>query len=190
MKWALDVDPGQVPVLERKNYPSAVEHQDHLRAHLEAEVEEGLVEKMSRGDFIKEFGENRAISALAVLVEDEILGKKRVIHDGSHDVMVNHRIRPLDKIRMPGAREKKYLLEQLKRERRVAFSLIGDFGKAHRRFKYRRDEQGFLGCVVGPLGLCEPGRDLWHHVNPLLVDEDQWCTAPSGLLLGGAKGGV
>ena len=63
VKWALDVDPGQVPVLERKNYPSAVEHQDHLRAHLEAEVEEGLVEKMSRGDFIKEFGENRAISA-------------------------------------------------------------------------------------------------------------------------------
>lgn len=30
----------------------------------------------------------------------------------------------------------------------VAFSLIGDFGKAHRRFKYREDEQGYLACKV------------------------------------------
>lgn len=180
VKWSLESDPTQLPLLEKKNYPSATEHQDHLRSHLEAEVEEGLVEKMSREDFVKEFGENRAISALAVLVEDEVLGKKRVIHDGSHDVRVNHRIRPLDKIRMPGAREKKYLLEQLRRERRVAFSLIGDFGKAHRRFKYRRDEQGFLGCVVAD-------GDPWVYVNRVgtfsITSTPYWWTRISGALI-------
>lgn len=119
VKWALDDDPSQVPLMEKKNYPSAEERRDHLRSHLDAEVEEGLVQRMSRKEFEMEFGENRAISALAVLVEDEALGKKRVIHDGSHDVRVNHRIRPLDKIRMPGAREKRFILQQLREKRRV-----------------------------------------------------------------------
>ncbi len=180
IKWALDDDPSQVPLMEKKNYPSAEVHRDHLRSHLEAEVEEGLVQRMSRKEFEEEFGANRAISALAVLVEDEALGKKRVIHDGSHDVRVNHRIRPLDKVRMPGAREKKYILGQLRKRRRVAFSLIGDFGKAHRRFKYRRDEQGFLGCVV------EEG-DQWVYVNRVgtfgITSTPYWWARISGALL-------
>ena len=180
VKWALDDDPSQVPLMEKKNYPSAEEHGDHLRSHLEAEVEEGLVQRMTREEFEKEFGENRAISALAVLVEDEALGKKRVIHDGSHDVRVNHRIRPLDKIRMPGAREKRYILMQLRERRRVAFSLIGDFGKAHRRFKYRRDEQGFLGCVVSK-------EDRWVYVNRVgtfgITSTPYWWSRISGALL-------
>ena len=180
VKWALEDDPTHVPLMEKRNYPSAEEHKEHLRSHLEAEVQEGLVQRMSRGEFEKEFGDNRAISALAVLVEDEALGKKRVIHDGSHDVRVNHRIRPLDKIRMPGAREKRHILGQLRRNRRVAFSLIGDFGKAHRRFKYRRDEQGFLGCVVEE-------KDQWVYVNKVgtfgITSTPYWWSRISGALL-------
>ena len=42
--------------------------------------------------------------------------------------------------------------------REVAFSLIGDFGKAHRRFKYHPSEHGFLGCWVGD-------GDLFIYVN-------------------------
>ena len=109
---------------------------------------------MLRVAFEEEFGENRAISALAVLVEDPVVGKKRIIHDGSHEVQVNHRIKIRDKIRMPGAREKRYILEKLKVRKEIAFSLIGDFGKAHRRFKYQRSEQGFLGVnKVGTFGI-------------------------------------
>lgn len=93
MKWNLEEDPLQPHRLEKSNYPSAREHVDHLRSHLEAEVEEGLADKMSRVAFEEEFGESRAISALAVLVEDPVVGKKRIIHDGSHEVQVNHRIK-------------------------------------------------------------------------------------------------
>ena len=180
VKWNLEEDPLQPHRLEKANYPSAREHADHLRSHLEAEVAEGLVEKMSRDDFVKEFGENRAIAALAVLVEDPVVGKKRVIHDGSHDVQVNHRIKTRDKIRMPGAREKRYVLESLKRKREVAFSLIGDFGKAHRRFKYQRREQGFLGCVVDETDQCV-------YVNKVgtfgITSTPYWWTRLSGALL-------
>lgn len=41
-------------------------------------------------------------SSVAVLVEDEMTGQKGVIHDGTHGVMVNRRIRCRDKVGMPG----------------------------------------------------------------------------------------
>ena len=91
---------------------SAAEHEKYLTEHLDQEVAEGLMVKMEEEDFIQAFGENRAVAALAVLVEDEVTGKKRVIHDGTHGVMVNHRIRCRDKVRMPGPREKRALLEE------------------------------------------------------------------------------
>ena len=145
VKWALDPEDGEEAFLESPNYLSAGEHGDHLQRHFDAEVEEGLMEVMSDEAFITEFGANRAVAALAVLVEDE-QGKKRIIHDGSNKVKVNHRIRCRDKIRMPGAREKRCLVEQYREEAAVALSLVGDFEKAHRRFKYQRKEQGFLAC--------------------------------------------
>ena len=147
-EWALEEDPTLAHSYAKANYSSAAEHEAHLRAHLEAEVEEGLMEKVPMEEFIQRYGEDRAIAALAVLVEDEVAGKKRVIHDGTHGINVNRKIKCLDKLRMPGGREKRYLLRMFKRGRDIAFSLIGDFGKAHRRFKYRKEEHGFLGCVV------------------------------------------
>ena len=146
--WALQDDPTMEYATIKANYPSAREHEDHLRSHLEKEVKEGLMMKMTKKEFEDRYKDDRAVAALAVLVEDDVTGKKRVIHDGTHDIRVNHRIRCLDKLRMPGGREKKYLLKMFRRTRDVVFSLIGDFGKAHRRFKYCEEELGFLGCVV------------------------------------------
>ena len=180
VEWALQDDPTGGYALEKANYPSAGEHEEHLRAHLEDEVEEGLVEKMDRETFRGTFGDDRAISALAVLVEDEVTGKKRVIHDASHEVRVNHRIKCQDKLRMPGGREKRFLLAQFEEERAVVFSLIGDFGKAHRRFKYRRDEQGYLGCAVN-------SSEDWVYVNKVgtfgVASTPYWWGRLSGALV-------
>lgn len=148
VEWALVNDPTVECALSKGNYPSARDHEEHLRQHLEEEVKEGLVVKMTEEEFESTYGDERAVAALAVLVEDEEAGKKRVIHDGSHDIRVNHRIRCLDKIRMPGGREKRYLLMKYKESRDVVFSVIGDIGKAHRRFKYDKREHGFLACRV------------------------------------------
>ena len=61
---------------------------------------------------------------------------------------VNHRIRCRDKIRAPGAREKKQLLREMMEAREVAFPVVGDIAKAHRRFKHREEEHGYLGCQI------------------------------------------
>lgn len=125
VKWALDYDPSAVWELSKSNYISAEQHVDHLREHLEAEVKAGLMSKMKRRDFEEKYGENRAIAALAVLVEDEASGKKRVIHDGTHDIGVNNRIRCQDKVRMPGPREKRRILQEMAEERSIVMALVG-----------------------------------------------------------------
>ena len=137
---------GWILEFKKVNYPSAEEHLSHLRSHLEQEVSEGLMEKLQEEDFERVFGEHRAVAALAVLVEDETVGKKRVIHDATHGVCVNHRIRCRDKVRMPGPREKRTLLEEFHEKREAVLSMVGDFEKAHRRFLYRPSERGYLAC--------------------------------------------
>ncbi|CAE7879974.1 unnamed protein product, partial [Symbiodinium necroappetens] len=63
-------------------------------------------------EFLERYGEHTGIAALAVIVENEELDKKRIIHDATHGVRVNHRIKCRDKLRSPGAREKKHLLRE------------------------------------------------------------------------------
>ena len=59
------------------------------------------MEKMRSETFKDRFGENTAIAALAVIVEDEEKDRKRLIHE----VRVNHRIKCRDKLRARGLRE-------------------------------------------------------------------------------------
>ena len=62
----------------------------------------------------------------------------------------------------------------------VVFSSIGDFGKAHRRFKYAKEEQGFLACAVS-------GEDPWVYVNQVgtfgVASTPYWWTRLSSPLL-------
>ena len=85
------------------------------------------MERVILGEFKARFGENRVIAALAVIVEDEEKDKKRIIHYATHGVKVNNRIKCRDKIRAPGAGEKKQILRELE-----AFSVVGDISKAQR----------------------------------------------------------
>ena len=86
------------------NYVSAGVHKDFVKAKFDEDVAEGLMDRMTLGEFKAKFGEHRAIASLAVIVEDEEKDKKRISHDATHGVRVNHRIKCRDKIRAPGAR--------------------------------------------------------------------------------------
>ena len=190
LRWNLEGEDWGEAVWQKSNYVSAEEHERYLVEHLEQEVSEGLMVKMSEEEFIRTFGHNRAVAALAVLVEDELTGKRRVIHDGTHGVKVNHRIRCRDKVRMPGPREKRALLEEYEEEHLTVLSLVGDFAKAHRRFKYRREEQGFLACKaasrsevvyvnqVGTFGIASTPY-WWARLSAALMRAVYWVLGPS-----------
>ena len=148
LKWPLENAPWEASLAWVPNYASVEEHLAFAREKFEEDVEEGLMAKMTLREFKERYGENRAIASLAVIVEDELKDKKRIIHDATHGVRVNHRIKCRDKIRAPGAREKKQLLREMIEEDTVAFSVVGDIAKAHRRYKHQASEHGFMGCQL------------------------------------------
>ena len=116
LRWPLNSQPWEPGLRWVPNYSSLEEHADFARAiKFEEDIAEGMMIKMSLRDFEARYGEHRAVAALAVIVEDEAIGKKRMIHDATHGVQVNHRMRRGDKIRAPGAREKKQLLREMSR---------------------------------------------------------------------------
>ena len=107
----------------------------HAKEKFDEDVEEGLMLKMTLREFVVErYGDDRAIAALAVIVEDEAANKKRIMHDATHGgkksrssrktpspIRVNHRIKCRDKLRAPGAREKKQLLREMISSQKVPF---------------------------------------------------------------------
>jgi len=145
--WRLQDDPLASVSCWASNYGSALEFQSHIREHFAEEVAEGLMEQVDRESATSRFGKHLSVAALAVLV-DEVTDKKRIIHDGSNKVRVNHRIKSLDKIRMPGPKEKFALLKSLEDHRDIAIAVLGDVSKAHRRFKHCVEELGYLACQI------------------------------------------
>ena len=164
--------PADVAKAWKANYESAAEHIDYVREHFDAEVSEGLMLKLDEDAFWRRYGDEAALSAIAVLVDEGPPQKKRVIHDASHEVMLNHRIKCLDKVRSPGAREKRYLLRFLKDHRCAALSLAGNISKAHRRFRHSPDEWGYLGCKASDADacVCQLCRNVRGGIGRVLVE--------------------
>lgn len=171
-KWNLDPEEDlEEWVLGRDDYPSAGERKEHFRAHLEAEVAEGLMEKMTEEEFVETFGSHRAIASLARLVEDAETGMKRVVRDGAHGIGVNNRIRCLDKVRMPSGREKRALLEEYKKEAQVVISLVGASRRPTGGFYMRWRREDSLGAVLTPkMVMCTSTRR--GDIHPVLVGAD------------------
>ena len=106
------------------------------------------MERLTLDEAKQKFGGRLAISSLAVLVEENHQGKRRVIHDATHGTKINNRIKCRDKVRSPCEREKQYLLAYFQLLRVSVFSLVGDISKAHRRFLHAPEERGLLACRV------------------------------------------
>jgi hypothetical protein len=156
--WKLENDPHMQEEIWRSNYQSVEAHKDFVRQHFEEECAEGLMEKLTIEEAKAKYGKRIAITSLAVLVEENHQGKRRVIHDATHGTRINNRIRCRDKVRSPSSREKQYLLAFFQQCRASVFSLVGDISKAHRRFLHAPEERGLLSCRISE-------DDVYVYVN-------------------------
>ena len=73
-----------------------------------------------------------------------------MIHDASHKVQVNHRIRVMDQLRYPAAGDLRTLMKERLALGVRSFGLVGDVHKAHRRIKIRPEDWGFQACQLRP----------------------------------------
>ena len=97
---------------EAKNYASINDHLPKVEELFREEERLGWMQEVPDNVAKEKYGNNLYIAALAVVVEP---GKIRVVHDGSNIVLVNHRIRPRDQLRSPGAGELRTILRESRR---------------------------------------------------------------------------
>ena len=88
------------------------------------------------------------VAALGALEKDD--DTFRVIHDGSHGVLVNHAIVPRDQVRVPSIAELRVILYLMTLAGAKFFGLKGDVSKAHRRVKVRRKDWKYQACQLRP----------------------------------------
>ena len=130
-----------------ENYASVEGHIRELEELFRQEQALGWMAELDEEEAKKTYGDRLFIAALGVVNEP---GKIRVVHDGSNGVGVNHRIRPRDQTRSPGAGELRQLMREWAAEGRKSFALAGDVSKAHRGIKIRREDWGFQACRLRP----------------------------------------
>ena len=86
--WPLDKDVVEPALQWVPNYASVREHLDFAKEKFEEDIAEGMMEKMTSRQYREKVGEDTAVAALAVIVEDETIGNTREDwgdEDPSHD---------------------------------------------------------------------------------------------------------
>ena len=148
--WRLKDDPFQAPELAAANYVSLENHIYAIELQFREEEKLQMMREYSLQDFNTTFGKNQAIAALAVLEEKASDGslKLRCLHDGTHVVRVNHRIRCRDRQRMPGIPEKHCQFREYRAAGKIPMAFLGDVTKAHRLCKIAPQEWGMLACQL------------------------------------------
>ena len=148
--WRLDANFLGSATKEAENYKSFAGFEDTIEEQFKAEQELGWMQETTVDQLKQEYGENFAISPLAVAEERKLDGtmKLRVLHDGTHKTHVNNRIRCRDKLRSPGVREKHALLRINREKKNIAISILADFSNAHRSIKIKRAEWGMMACMI------------------------------------------
>ena len=151
-KWRLNEFFLGSEVKEAANYKSFEGFEDIIEEQFKEEQEKGWMAEITEEELKSKYGNNYAVSPLAVAEEKKLDGtmKLRVLHDGTHKTHINNRIRCRDKLRSPGVREKHTLLRLNRDRKNIAISILADFSNAHRSIRIKEREWGLLACMIRP----------------------------------------
>ena len=147
-KWTLN-DLESAPDKEVLNYRSTEGFEGRIETLFREEESLGWMVEMAEEEAKKTYGDSLYVAGLGVVEEKE---KIRVVHDGTHGVGINNRIKVRDQVRSPTAGEIISLMRE-KYEQNAGvkqFILMGDVSKAHRRIKVRKQDWGYQACRLSP----------------------------------------
>ncbi len=86
-------------LLQNPNYVSVEDHMDYVEKFFREEQDEGLMVELEESVVRERWGDRVAIASTAAIQERD---KTRIIHDGTHGVQVNHRMKMADFLRNAG----------------------------------------------------------------------------------------
>ena len=134
-----------------KNYRSVSECLPAVRKVLDDDVAAGLVEKTTRADAERRCQGNSRVASLGAQVKG--LDEKgevmvRVLHDGTHGVGVNSRIRVRDQDAGPLAPDVKRTLRAVADSGAAHTGMVVDVKGAHRLVPVREEDWGYQACSI------------------------------------------
>ena len=131
----------------RQNYESANQSSEQLEQKFR---EEELLNRMfpSTLPVLRErFGPDRVrIASLGAILKED--GTARPLHDATHGVHVNTRIRLLNQQANPGPSEVVHMVRAAQECKEACFAISGDVSSAHRLVRIREADWGLLSCRV------------------------------------------
>eukprot|EP00435_Cladocopium_sp_Y103_P023419 s974_g5.t1 len=129
---------------DKENYTSAKDNATAVQLQFRKEEALGAMKEVEEEEARKQFGESLKIAALAALEKSD--NSFRVVHDATHNVGVNSRIKVQDQLRYPGPSEIKAALEVMSP---ATFVLAADVSRAHRLVRVRPADWGLQACRTG-----------------------------------------
>ena len=146
-KWRLGYVPPEDHSVEWvKNYSTA---EENLKA-VKTKIKEDLLEKrmvlMSYGQAKALYGDRLHIGALGMV--DEGGDKYRLIHDGTHLILVNNRIRPRELVSSPIIQDIATEMSEIQDTVSSHIALVWDFKSAHRIVAVNKADWGLQACSL------------------------------------------
>ena len=134
-----DFDPSML------NYRSAEMNADQLEEKFREDERAGLMLCTTEAEATQRFGAGTLlIAAMGALIKAN--GDVRPLHDGTHGINLNNRIRILDKLQVPGPEDLQEVASRVKESKEAPFALCADIKQAHRNVKVRESDWPKLGC--------------------------------------------
>ena len=183
-KWKLNAEDVS-PKEWKKNYKSARDNVEEVKKIFKEQLAEKMFHCLTYKNTQRRWPGKLHLAALACLEQGP--GNWRVVHDGTHTMEVNIRIRVIDQEVTPGADDAGAIMEtEAERKTTSMIALIWDVSKAHRRIPVAESDWGMQSCslrtdgsppqpediiwcnTVGTYGIASAGA-WWGRLGALLV---------------------
>ena len=146
-RWKLSEPGGDFEPTVCANYKSAEENMEDIRRQIVQELHKGTVVSMTKSEAQRKFGNKLAVAALGAVPKEVGTSEVRIIHDATHNVEVNPRIRVRDQIRCPRIDDLDGLLRLLvaecSRDPTIRFCLKYDVSRAHKLVPIREEDWAY-----------------------------------------------
>ena len=127
------------------NYPSAQLSSKQLEDKFREEEKLGRMFPSTLPVIVDKYGADRVrVASMAAIMKPD--GGVRPLHDGTHSVMVNHKIKYADQLQCPGPAEVAASVREATLTLEAPFCVSADIQAAHRLVKIREADWGYLAC--------------------------------------------
>ena len=151
-RWRKLDDDGEDPYWHKDNYRSATLNADRLRGDFEEQLKENMFVRMELDQAKRIYGERLHVAALALIEQGE--DSWRIVHDATHGVKINNRLRVRDQHTGPMACDLAKVMS-IEAAHGKLFALVFDVSKAHRRVPVSPGDWGYQACAI------EDPQDIW-----------------------------